>query len=154
MVPPARALLGVAPALIVLAGSFAMSRDCVREPGVCEGDGSEGDSNLSEVVVWPSAEDQDRLRRVALKQESVEDLLTGQITLADAVERFETLFESSEGRTNLRTPVAGDSDGERALNQVLAFARVRAGQDPDHFGPALARVESAAKAFATTPIAN
>lgn len=151
MHPAARALLGVAPALIVIAGSFALSRNCVPGPEGCKGVGPGSRSAIVEVTVWPTAEDGDRLHRVALKQETVEDLLTGLINLSDAVERFETFSELGPGRTGA---MADESDGAWALKQVLSFSRVRAAQDPGQFGPALARVESAAREFATAPVTN
>lgn len=138
MIPSPRALLGVAPALVVVAGSFVLSRACLHEannPGAAQ-----AIHVRSEIVERPSAEDEERLHRVALKQEAVEDLLNGELTLAETVERFELLSTSAEAQANLRS--AGH--GEPAVNQVLAFARVRAAQDVPRFGATLARLEAEA----------
>ena len=144
--PSPRALLGVAPALIVVAGSFALSRHHDREAAPDE---QFAQKRLTETVSFPSADDQARLHRVALKQESAEDLLDGRLTLAEAVERFETYSSAPESLANLRESMAGQSDRERAVNQVLSFVRVRAAQEPARFAAALARVEDEAKAFPT-----
>jgi hypothetical protein len=140
--PSPRALLGVAPALVVVAGSFVLSRACLREssrPGAAD-----PISERSEIVARPSAEDEDRLHRVALKQEAVEDLLNGELTLAETVERFEMLSTSAEAQANLRSSGLVDPDVEPVVSQVLAFARIRAAQDRPRFGAALARLEAQA----------
>jgi hypothetical protein len=137
-----RALIGVAPALVVLVGSFALSRQYMREVKRAE---SEVVIRYGgEVMIPPSAEDQERLHRVALKLETVDDLMDQRITLAEAVERFEALDAAPEALGNMRASLSGDTDAERALNQVISFARVRASQQPKRFNAALARLESAA----------
>jgi len=146
--PSPRALLGVAPAIVVLVGSFMMSRACLRENSTREA--VESDASRSEVVVSPTAEDDERLHRVALKQEAVDDLLGGQLTLDEAVERFEMLSESPEARANLRTARRAGLDDDPAVNQVLLFARVRAAQDPKRFAAALARLEAEAHSPVTS----
>ena len=73
-----------------------------------------------EVMVGQSAEDQERLHRVALKLEAVDDLMDRRITLAEAVERFEALDAAPEALSNMRASLAGNTDTERALNQVLS----------------------------------
>jgi hypothetical protein len=143
VMPSPRALLGVAPAFVVVAGSFVLSRACLREAG--NSGNAESIPVRSEIVARPSAEDEERLHRVALKQEAVEDLLTGQLTLAETVERFEMLSTSAEAQANLQTSGHRDPDGDPAVSQVLAFARVRTAQDPHRFGAALARLEAQAR---------
>jgi hypothetical protein len=141
-----RALIGVAPALVVLVGSFALSRQYVRDVKRAEADvvvRYGGD-----VVVGQTAEDQERLHRVALKLEAVDDLMDRRITLTEAVERFEALDAAPEALSNMRASLAGNTDTERALNQVLSFARVRASQNPKHFNAALARLEAEARSTA------
>jgi hypothetical protein len=141
--PSPRALLGVAPALVVVAGSFVLSRACLREsksPGAAD-----PTSERSEIIARPSAEDEERLHRVALKQEAVEDLLNGELTLAETAERFEMLSTSAEAQANLRTSGRVDPDVDPAMSQVLAFARIRAAQDLPRFGTVLARLEAEAR---------
>jgi predicted component of type VI protein secretion system len=98
-----------------------------------------------EVMVSPSAEDQERLHRVALKLETVDDLMDRRITLAEAVERFEALDAAPEALSNIRASLGGNTDAERTLNQVLSFARVRASQQPKRYNAALARLEAEAR---------
>lgn len=141
MIPSPRALLGVAPALIVVAGSFVMSRACLRESGRPVADGDPA-ADHGEIIALPSTADEDRLHRVALKQEAVEELLDGQLTLAEAAERFEMLSRSAEARANLRTAGRTDPGADPAVSQVLAFVRVRAATDPRRYAAALARVEA------------
>jgi hypothetical protein len=152
VIPSPRALLGVAPALIVAAGSFALARQHDREAALA---GAVDPRSPCETVCFPTATDEDRLHRVALKLESAEDLMSGRLTLAEAVERFETWAAAPEARTNLRTQMRGRSDRERAVNQVVAFVRTRTAQEPARFAAALVRVEAEAKAFiAHGPVAN
>lgn len=146
MMPSPRALLGVAPALIVVAGGLALARHHDREAASNE---RAAGQRLSHTVSYPTADDEARLHRVALRQETAEDLLDGRLTLADAVERFETYSSGAEALANLRESMAGQSDRERVVNQVLSFVRVRAFQEPDRFAAALARVEGEAKEFVT-----
>ena len=140
--PSPRALLGVAPALVVVAGSFVLSRACLRESS---GPGAASQiAERSEIIARPSAEDEDRLHRVALKQEAVEDLLNGELTLAETLERFEMLSTSAEAQANLRSSGLVDPDVDPVVSQVLAFVRIRAAQDHARFGVVLARLEAQA----------
>ena len=146
MLPSPRALLGVAPALVVVAGSFVLARHHNREAALAETAESQ---NCVETVCFVSPRDEDRLHRVALKLETAEDLMDGRLSLDEAVERFETVSAAPESLANLRAALRGRSDRERAVNQVLAFARTRASQEPARFATALARVEADARAFLT-----
>lgn len=141
--PSPRALLGAAPAVIVVAGSYAMSRACLHDNAAREA--AEQNMCVCEVIARPTAGDEERLHRVALKQEAIEDLLNGEITLAETVERFEMLSETPEAKANLR--VAGRVDPRRspAVNQVLAFARIRAAQEPRRFRAVLNWIEAEAR---------
>ena len=152
MLPSPRALLGVAPALLVVAGSFALSQHHGRDPAVAQ---TAAQLNHGETIEYPTARDEDRMHRVALKQETVEDLMDGRLTLAEAVERFETWSSAPDSLANLRASLRGRSDRERAANQVLSFVRVRASQEPARFQAALARVEADVTAFiADAPLSN
>jgi hypothetical protein len=148
--PSPRALLGVAPALIVVAGSLALARHHERES---PSDEALARQPLSERVSFPTADDEARLHRVALKQETADDLLDGRLTLAEAVERFETYSSAPEALANLRGSLGGRTDRERSVNQVLAFVRVRAAQEPARYRPALERIEADARAFVAVAVA-
>ena len=124
-----RALLGAAPALLVVAGSFLLSRACQRD---AERPASEAGSFRAETVLLPSPKDEERLHRVALKQEAVDDLLDGRITLEEAASRFETV---------------SDLTLDLAVHQVLVFARVGANHNRDRYGEALARLEAESTSF-------
>jgi hypothetical protein len=132
-----RALIGVAPALVVVAGSFLLSRACLRQAD------RERDADVAavhasgELMVAPSPQDEDRLHRVAVKQETVEDLLNGQMTFAEALDRFEVLTAPAG---------SGEADSGRAVNQLLAYLRIRAGREPERFAGRLAELESEARA--------
>jgi hypothetical protein len=143
-----RALFGVAPALIVFVGSFVLSRQSVRDSVLETADGAVEPSR-SETIVWPTAEDEDRLHRVALKQETVDDLLEGRLTLTEAIERFESLTTSDEAISNLRVSGGGETDAERTRNQLMAYARVRVAMEPKRFEAALARLEASTKSSIT-----
>lgn len=150
--PSPRALLGVAPALLVVAGSIALSRhhdhDAVQDEMLAY-------QIHGETVEHPSVRDEDRMHRVALKQETVDDLMDGRLTLAEAVERFEAWSSGPEFLANLRLALGGRSDRERSVNQVLSFVRARTSQEPAQFDAALARVEAEARALiADAPLPN
>jgi hypothetical protein len=140
-------LLGVAPALIVVAGSFLLSREYAAEADRARARDEKAGRGQGELVLRPSAEDEERLHRVALKEETVADLLAGRLTLADAVDRFEMLSRSA--REGEQPAVSGPAvtDTGRAVHQILSFARVCAAHQPERFGGAVARLESEAEAF-------
>ena len=147
--PSLRALLGVAPALIVVAGSFALARHHAQESPRAE---ALAQQLRGETIAPMTREDKDRVHRVALKQETAEDLLTGHLTLAEAVERFELLSSAPRTLETPRGSLAGQPDRERAVNQVVSFVRVRASMQAAQFEAALARIEAEAAAFtADTP---
>jgi hypothetical protein len=133
-----RAALCAAPTILVLAGSAWLAHRAQtgsRPQG-------EMDPTGGTTVVWPSEADYDRLHRVALKQETVLDLLDGRLTFEAAAERFlELTIASPETLANLRQTSFGDTDEERAVHQLLVFARVQAARDRARYGDALARLE-------------
>ena len=141
--PSPRALLGVAPAVVVVVGSFALARHHDRPDNT----DAEFAHNYGEMIEFPSVQDEDRLHRVALKQETVEDLLDGRLALAQAIDRFEAWMSVRESGENVRTLVSGRSDRERAINQMMSFVRIRASQEPARFNVVLARIEAEAASF-------
>ena len=144
MVPSPRALLGVAPALFVVAGSFALARHHGPDGSP---DGTLSSDSVAETVSFLSPQDEERLHRVALKQETAEDLLEGRLTLAEAVDRFYTYSSAPESLANLRASLGGRSDRERVMNQVLSFVRTRVSQEPDRYALARTRLEAEATAY-------
>jgi hypothetical protein len=141
-----RALLGAAPALIVLSGSFLLSRECLSEANRPERQDRSVVGSRPETVLAATAEDEDRLHRVAIKDETVDDLFCDRLTLEDAVARFEMLTAAAEAGGGSSGGPSG-TPTERAVYQVLCFARVQARHKPERFAAPLARLESDAEAF-------
>jgi hypothetical protein len=142
-----RALLGAVPALIVLAGSFLLSREYLAETDRSNS-WADGEARAhGETVQWPTAQDEDRLHRVALKQETVDDLMDGRLTLEEAVARFEMLSAAAESSDSGAVQSPGNTPTERAVHQVLSYAHVRASREAERLVVPLARVESEAEAF-------
>jgi hypothetical protein len=137
-----RAAICAAPTVLVLAGSAWLAQRSNTELESAR----EADPTGGVTVVWPSAEDNERLHRVAVKQETVVDLLDGRLSFDAAAERFWELTSSSpEALAQLRDKKLGDSDEERVRNQLLVFARVQAARDRGRYAAALARVEDEAR---------
>jgi hypothetical protein len=135
-----RALAGVTPALVVVGGSFWLGRMCLQESARMETVVSKVES---ETMLRPTPEDEDRLHRVALKQETAEDLLDGRLTFAQAIDRYVTLLNSSDDPQG-----PGETETDRAANQLLSFARVRATRDPQRFAERMAQLQSDAARLA------
>jgi hypothetical protein len=142
-----RALLGAAPAVIVLAGSFLLSRTCLSEADRAEGPSAASVGSRGETVQPATAADEDRLHRVAIKDETVDDLLCGRLTFEEAIARFELLAASAEAGDAPSARVGGNTATQRAVYQVLSFARVRANHRDEQYAGPLARVEAEAEAF-------
>jgi hypothetical protein len=138
-----RAALCAAPTIIVLAGSAWIAQ-------VADGKPERASASVpdQETVNWPSREDEDRIHRLAIKQEAAADLLNGLLTLEETIARFRDVIDSSpECLNNLRLTVPGDTDEERIVNQIVLFARVHAGTDPHRYAAARARLEQQAKSM-------
>ena len=142
-----RALIGALPALLVVVGSLIMSRKVAHEA-----DRTEYSVLVRADELWyPSIEDEDRLHRLALKQETVEDLLDGRLSLQEATERFESFAKLAELDPDPLHQPSDDTNRQRALQQVLAYAHVRANQNPERFASAVKHLdEVAASLFAGT----
>jgi len=144
-----RAALCAAPTIIVLAGSawIAQVADGKPErPSISMPD--------QETVNWPSPEDEERIHRLAIKQEAVADLMNGVLTLEETIARFRDVIDSSpECLHNLRQTVPGDTDDERIVNQIVLFARVHATTNPRLYGSTMARLNQEARSMtaATVP---
>jgi hypothetical protein len=138
-----RALLGAAPAVIVLAGSFVLSRQCQPDSGRADAHGAVASRACAETVLPVTPEDEDRLHRVAIKEETVDDLLDGRLSVEDAVDRFEMLVGSAGPGNRFQ----GSTTTERAVYQVISYARVRCEQEHSRYAAAMARVEAEAEAI-------
>lgn len=127
-----RTLFFSVPALIVLIGGYFVSPegrtlDETLEPG--------SSSMLSNE--WPSNKDEDLVRCVAIKHETILDLLEGRLTFEEAIDRF---------RLNSTTNPAGANEADaRFIQQVISFARVHAARDPRRHQTACSEIESAAR---------
>jgi hypothetical protein len=139
-----RAALFAAPALIVLAGSYLIAQHAQSR-----GDGYENGAPVrgQETVVWVSEEDEERMHRIALKQEAATDLLEGRLTLDETVQRF---IDVSAGTEN---PFDNDvvDPRERFLMQVIAHIRTIAYHWPGRYDSAVARIVAEAGVSADVP---
>jgi len=139
-----RALLTCAIPVLVLAGSFLASH---RGQEVVARSAHPGTSSGIETVKPLTTEDEERMHRVALKEETALDLLDGRMTVEEAAAQFlEVSSSDPESLENMRL-APGDSDQEKALSQLILYARVQAGRKPQRYADALARVEQSAKSL-------
>ena len=144
-----RAGLCAAPALIVFLGTCLTVNLVEREPAAGPAPERVASGELLPPLSALSAEEEDRVHRIALKQEIAVDLLDGRITLADAVARFGELAASDpEALEHLRQAGAGETDDQRAVYQVLAFARGQAARHRGRYAGTLARLEAEAASLA------
>jgi hypothetical protein len=82
-------------------------------------------------------ENQETLRRMAVKESIVEELLAGRVTLAEATDQFAEINESlPHSMDRIRATCPGQSDREKLARNVIAFARARA---PGHEWDAVER---------------
>jgi hypothetical protein len=141
----ARAALCAAPALLVFAGSFLIA-DRANRPSRNGSDRGPGGST-QETVVAVSPEDEERLHRLAIKQETAIDLLEGRLTLDQAVTRFmEVSCDSPEQMQFVQLHDSESSERERYLMQVLAHARSHANHARGRYAEVLNRIEEEANA--------
>jgi hypothetical protein len=98
-----------------------------------------------EVMLCVSPADEERLHRVALKQETAIDLLNGRLTFDEAVMQF---IEISAGDEDPSLRVHGSSltDRERMIQQVIAHVRSHATHNRGRYDVELARIEAEANA--------
>ncbi len=67
------------------------------------------------------------LRRIAVKEALIDDLLTGRTTLAEVTAKFTELnAPRAEYRTVIRATYSGTTDQEKAARNVISFALLRA----------------------------
>ncbi|HVK12534.1 MAG TPA: hypothetical protein VM597_27545 [Gemmataceae bacterium] len=101
---------------------------------------------------WPDAETEERVHKVAFRQETVADLMTGYVSLEAAVERFWDLSTGTpQSLVSLRNTIPGATDEERVVAQVLMFARVHASKEPGRWESRMAQLETEAASFEFRP---
>jgi len=125
-----RALFFGVPALIVLFGGYYMApktstSDDALQPG----------SSFMAAIEWPSEDDADLVRRVAIKQETTLDLLDGRLTLEDAIDRFRLISPASSNESE-------KENVSRYAQQVVSFTRAHAVRDPERYQAAYTKLEA------------
>jgi hypothetical protein len=125
----------------VTAGAILLSRHATVSPVAPDRISAAGPDNMLE----PMFLDNDVARLAYEKQAVALDLLCGRCTLDEAADEFYNLSLPVPGSLDrLRTMWPGRTDHERAMVQVLSFARSLARREPERFGEAIARIESQA----------
>jgi hypothetical protein len=141
-----RAALFAAPALIVFVGSYLIANHAERRSA--SGLGEPISHHQQETIVCVSAEDEERLHRIALKQETAIDLLNGRLTLDEAVMRFVEISSSGGDEAALpQMDSIGLTERERFIHQVIAHARSHVNHGRGRYDAALARLEMEANAI-------
>jgi len=139
-----RALITCAIPILFLAGSLLISH---RGQEVVAKSAHQESSSGVETVKPLTLEDEERMNRVALKEETALDLLDGRLTLEEAAAQFLEIASSDpESLDNMRM-APGDTTEEKSLSQLISYARVQAGRKPDRYADALARIERSAKSL-------
>ena len=91
------------------------------------------------------------LNRSQFKQETTNDLLGGQISFEEAVERFrETNLSSTEGMDNLRLMIEGHTDEERLVNQLMKYVKSTVDGFPGRYKNRLKEIEKKAQTYMHT----
>lgn len=145
-----RACLGTAPALVVVAGSFLLSRVYFNEVERDRQRRLSPDNLAGETIVGVSAENADRMHRVALKEETVTDLLEGRLSLAAAVQRFEQMARLDENG-DIAGARFGGSGTRQILYQIQSFARSQAACFPERLGPQFAQLREEIASYTDEP---
>ena len=102
---------------------------------------------------WPDAETEERVHKVAFRQETIADLMDGQLTLEAAVERFWDLSTGSEkSLVSLRNTIPGETDEQRVIAQVVLFAKVHASKAPSRYESRMDQLETEAASFEFRPV--
>jgi hypothetical protein len=105
-----------------------------------------------ENTFWPDAETEERVHKVAFRQETIADLMNGELSLEAAVERFWDLSTGSEkSLVSLRNTIPGETDEERVIKQVLMFAKVHMSKSPGRYEDRLTQLETEAASFDFKP---
>jgi hypothetical protein len=142
-----RILFAWSPAAIVLLGILLLSGN--GEPGAPD---AASELPVEEEMQSVSAADQDRVHRIALKQETVIDLLDRRLTVHEAVQRFLEISSSDpESLDHLRKAV-GDTDEEKALHQLIAFARTHANRNAARFQEGFEHAQQVAQSIQASSI--
>lgn len=125
----------------VIVAKTALENDLPLAPRVADPEGTE--------LRHLSADDEDRVRRIAMKHEAIADLFDDRLSPEAALERFWDLTATCpESLNNLRSGVAGSSDEERVANQLVSFARTHAEREPAKHSNRMRLVEATVQSLA------
>ena len=132
-----RAVIGVAPALFLLvAGALLIQK---YRPD------AKSDAEVADPGVPLTADDEERMHLAVLKQETAVDVLDGRLTLAHAASRFLHWSTTSPRSIDyLRDHYVGATEEEKAVNQVISYARIHASRNAGRYTEAFARLEAEA----------
>ena len=105
-----------------------------------------------EMSYWPGPDTEEKVNRVAIRQETIADLMNEELSLEGAVERFWDMSTGTEeSLVSLRNTIPGSTDEEKVVNQVLMFAKVHAQKEP-RYAPRLAQLKAEAQSFHFKPV--
>lgn len=135
-------VLWLVPALLVAA---AVHPGLVRAAGVDFWNAAAAEADLAEANAAAHAladRDDTILRRIAIKESLITELIAGRATLAQVAARFLELNEEEPGYLLvLRSAVPGDSDLERSARNVIDYAAHRVA-DPARLADLRHRLEA------------
>jgi hypothetical protein len=139
-----RTLLTAALPVVLLVGSLLISH---YGQDRALNDAEDAKTPDIETMYAVSPEDEDRMQRVALKEETALDMLDGRLTVEEAATQFLEVASSDPASLENMRLSPGDTDEEKALSQLVSYARVQAGRQPQRYRAAFARVEQVAKSL-------
>lgn len=146
MICTIRIALWVMLTTIVFAAASYVTRTAID--GQAKQRQAETDETQLSTTIPASQESEDRIHRVALKQEAISDMLDGRLTLAETASRFwDVSVDDESAMNNLRHTMPGRTDDELIVHQVLTYARVQTNSNPKRFAARLAHIEIEARSF-------
>ena len=93
------------------------------------------------------------INRISKKEAVVSAMMAGDVSLPAAVQRFEELTaESEEALALMRRVGRGETDQEKLLRQVLAYAHLYRVREPDIYSTRWAQLESEARSLISQPV--
>jgi hypothetical protein len=135
-------VLWLVPALLVAAAAHP---GLARAAGVDFWNAARAEADLAEAAATDRAladRDDTILRRIAIKESLITDLIAGRATLAEVAARFLELNEDEPGYLLvLRSAVPGDSDLERSARNVIDYVSHRV-TDPARLADLRHRLEA------------
>lgn len=129
----------------VLAVAVVLHPGLVRAAGVDFWSVAQARAEIAEATATDRAlaeRDDTILRRIAIKEALVTELIAGRLTLAEAAARFLELHEDEPGHLAvLRSSVPGDTDLERSARNVIDYVGERV-PDQTHRSDLCSRLEA------------